>query len=111
MTNDVGDVYSDGLLTDELFSLNRFLWGSSDPNPMTEPPSERPLKNASNDLQRSALFLSNHADVLHGLVQFARLDELFGDGFPPEPTQVNIAKRRRRIRPHRAVKRTSRRDQ
>lgn len=72
MTNEDGKIYSDGVIVDELYSLNRFYRGSMDL--VVDPPSERSLlvvtalvERASYDFQRSSLLLSNHADVLHEL--------------------------------------------
>lgn len=97
--DDCNDIYSDGVVIDTLYSLNRFYQGSEDF--MGASTSERPslvttaLKEiASNDFRRSALLLANHTDVLYELIQCANLD---------------APNRSRRVRrPRRATKRTQR---
>jgi hypothetical protein len=65
-----GDPYSDGLLVEKIYSLNRFYRGSA--SLAVKPPLERPMlvaaaltESALNDFQRSALLLSNHLDALN----------------------------------------------
>lgn len=80
VTDEDGRIYSDGASIDELYTLNRFYRGSAD---LLLPPSlARPSlvatalsESAAKNFQRSALLLSNHADVLHELVE-GRYDAL-----------------------------------
>jgi hypothetical protein len=83
-----GTRFSDGLLVDALYSLNKFYRGSSDlvVAPLSEPERNRLVttalvEQASKDFQRSALLLSNHLDTLCGLVQLGQLAETDGDDF------------------------------
>jgi hypothetical protein len=76
-------VYTDGDFIDELYSLNRFYRGAADLVAYSQ--SDRILLvtiallvHSSNNVQRSALLLSNHIDVLSELVLFAQLDEADG---------------------------------
>ena len=82
VTNEDGEIYSDGLLVDELYSLNRFYWGSAAlvGVSLSEQPSllaTALLERASGDFQRCALLLSNHVDILNEFVQYVLLDEVF----------------------------------
>ena len=86
--NEMGDVYTDGSAIDELYSLNRFYRNSA--RLAVGPTSERSplvatalMNSTTANFQRSALLLSDHADALHELVQFARLDELDQEGVAP----------------------------
>jgi hypothetical protein len=76
--------FSDGSSIDALYELNRFYRGSA--GLVAESPAERQLllasalmENAADNLQCSALLLFDHLDVLFDLLQFAHLNELFGD--------------------------------
>ncbi len=81
MTDGKDRVYSDGLLVDKLYMLNRFYWGSSGQHVKQDP--VRPsmvattlMESASNDFQRSALFLSDHIDTLYELIEPLQLGDL-----------------------------------
>ncbi len=83
-----GTRFSDGLLVDALYSLNKFYRGSTDlvVAPLSEPERKRLVltalvEQALKDFQRSALLLSNHLDTLCGLVQLGQLAETDGDDF------------------------------
>ncbi len=74
--NGRGTIYSDGNHVDKLYSLNAFFRGSADPS--VKPSPERPLlfatallESAWSDFQRSALLLTDHADVLLETLQCA----------------------------------------
>ena len=54
------------------------------------------MESASDDLQRSALFLSDHTDALYDLVQFARLEELVDDVLSSEAAQNRVPERKLR---------------
>ncbi|GAX18852.1 hypothetical protein FisN_26Hu154 [Fistulifera solaris] len=72
-------IFTNGLMINAHYSLNRFYRGSV--GLVAEPPSERLslvatalLKNSRNDLQRSALLLSDHLDLLCESVQYSLVD-------------------------------------
>jgi hypothetical protein len=74
VTDGFRDVYTDGLLVDEIYALNRFYRESK--TLVFVPQSERPLlvataltRSASDHFQRSALLLADHADALLDLIQ------------------------------------------
>lgn len=97
MTNDEGKIYLDGCFIDQFYSLNRFYCGSvqgGSADFAMEPLLERPVlvatsvtESASNDFQRSVLFMSNHVDASHELVQTLQLDEFDNVDSPSEPIQ------------------------
>ena len=99
VTNEFGDVYLDGNHIDKLYALNAFFRGSKVLS--TEPPAKRSnlvattlIKTASKNFKRSAFLLSNHADALCELVQFAKLDDLNADA-SSQSTRGTISKRNR----------------
>jgi hypothetical protein len=102
VTDGNGRIYTDGLLVDELYSLNRFYRGSTDLVVEAPSESERSLlvatalvERASRDFQRSALVLSDHVDALHELIRYSRVIELHEDDFVPASVQDDLRKRRR----------------
>jgi hypothetical protein len=93
-------IYTDGSTIDDLYSINRFYRGSAD-LPLTLRPSlvaTALTEIASNDFRRSALLLSQHVDVLHELVLFAKFEERLKD------SACSRLKRTIRNQPSRAAK-------
>jgi hypothetical protein len=81
VTDDFGEVYIDGDAMGEIYSFIRFCLGSA--GILDEPLSQRSslvttalVEGASTDFRRNALLLTNHADFLHQLFQFADIDDI-----------------------------------
>ncbi len=98
-------IFTNGLAINAIYSLNRFYRGSA--SLLLEPSSERLslvatalLKNLRNDLQRSALLLSDHLDLLCAFVQYAQFveDVHFDDDSFPIPGTVPSGQDRKRQR-------------
>ena len=100
VTNAEGAIHTDGYFVDKLYELNAIYRGSKDLG--IEPPPERPslvtnalVTRASTNFQYSALLLSNHADALCEIVQFANVNGLDTADSSSQSNQGTISKRNR----------------
>ncbi|GAX27810.1 hypothetical protein FisN_13Hu083 [Fistulifera solaris] len=102
VTDENGNLYSDGYLIDRLYFLNRLYQGSTDL--LVDPSSERSslvaialLQSAMYDFPCTGLLLSHHTDVLCELFQCAPLSDIIESVSPSDSLWVNDQKRRRRL--------------